>query len=178
MSARFHTEAIERRLRRMRVRAPALVARALNRAGGSARTLMVREVSRDLRLKAATVRDRILVRQASADRLVYRLAASLKRIPVYAFDARGPLPSRGQGRGVTAKTPARRYPHAFLARMRSGHVGVFQRVGRKRLAIRELMGPSVGHVFHRHVAAGLARGEEQLIKNLQHELRFAALAGE
>ena len=85
------------------------------------------------------------------------------------------MPSRGRGRGVTAKVgPSRtRYPHAFLAQMRSGHLGVFQRVGRTRLPIRELRGPSIAHVFGKYVAVGIARGEEQLKKNLQSEFRFA-----
>lgn len=174
VSVRLRSEEAERTLRLLRQRAPRAITRALNRAGGSARTFMAREVSRDMRLKVGTVRDRLRVREAKAESLTYRLEASLKRLPLIEFQpVRGPEPSRGRGRGVTARTTTGRYPHAFLATMRSGHRGVFERVGRARLAIRELKGPSIGHVFTKHAPAGLARGEEQLIKNLRHELRFA-----
>jgi hypothetical protein len=77
----------------------------------------------------------------------------------------------------------RTIPNAFIARMQSGHVGVFQRVAgssgrrgpapnRSQLPIRELFGPSIWQVFKKYEAVGLARGREQLIKNLQSEFRF------
>jgi hypothetical protein len=86
---------------------------------------------------------------------------------------------------VTARLPTGlgKYPQAFIATMRSGHRGVFMRVGASsrrsagarsaNLPITELHGPSIPLVFGKHLAAGLARGEAQLRKNLVHELRFA-----
>ncbi len=62
--------------------------------------------------------------------------------------------------------------------MKSGHRGVYTRgnkanpLGRARLPIRELFGPSIAHVFERNVAIGLARGQEQLAKNLRSEFRY------
>lgn len=164
------------RIDRLVANAPYAIARALNRSIASAKTVMVREIASDMDLAAGDVRDRIGVVEASApDRLRATLTAIPTRIPLIAFHARGPEPSRGRGRGVTARLPggAGTYAHAFIASMASGHRGVFQRVGTRRLPIRELQGPSVLHVFVKHVAVGLARGEEQLVKNLQSELRFA-----
>lgn len=156
--------------------------RALNRSIGSARTLLSREVSRDMGLRVSVVKDRIRVQEATQTSLRARLSTSAKRVPLAEFSARGPMPSRGRGRGVTARLPGGRgrYPHAFLARMASGHVGVFERSptrkmrGRaRRQAIYELFGPSIAHVAAKHVAPAIARGELQLAKNLVSELRFA-----
>lgn len=157
-------------------RFPGAIVRALNRAGVSTRTLMASRVADDMKLRVGTVRDQLILDRASRGKPQVRISVSGKRIPLYAFGARGPYPSRGRGRGVTARLPAPgrgRYPHAFIATMRSGHVGVFQRRGRDRLPIDELHGPSLPHVFAKFSAEGLARGQESLLKNLQSELQFA-----
>ncbi len=160
--------------RQLRERAPIAIARALNRTGATARTAMVREVSRDLGLQQKAIRDQFLSSDARPDKLVFRLSTTGKRIPLYDFKARGPMPSRGRGRGVTAKLPggAGSYPNAFIARMRSGHLGVFQRRGKARLPIYELMGPSLPKVFAKYLPLGQARANEVMPKNLAHELAF------
>jgi len=86
------------------------------------------------------------------------------------------VPSRGKGRGVTARLGGRtkRYSNAFLATMASGHQGVFQRKTTARLPIKELFGPSIGHVFLKLIDIGKARAIEQFGKNLVAELRFLA----
>lgn len=158
--------------------------RGINRTLANVKTVMVRAIAKSLRLKQGAVRDRIRILEATRSRPVARMYADNAQIPVEQFNARGPLPSRGKGRGVTANTEQRRYPHAFRARMESGHVGVFERVpgkfmrkqrpGRKpRQAIRELRTASVAAVFIKHAPVGQARADEQLPKNLESELRFA-----
>jgi hypothetical protein len=57
--------------------------------------------------------------------------------------------------------------------MRSGHRGVFQRSGTKRLPIYELFGPSIARVFEKLIPVGEARRTEVLLKNLRHEVEFA-----
>lgn len=167
---RFDTTQAQRAIRLLGDRAPIAIARALNRANGSMRTLMARSVSQDLKLKVGTVRDELVMTPATQQRQVAMLSVAGKRIPVYDFNAKGPMPSRGKGRGVTARTPAGRYPRAFIARMPSGHMGVFERVGKTRLPIRELFGASLPHVFHKYADVVLARGNEALQKNLQSEI--------
>jgi hypothetical protein len=150
---------------------------------------MVRAIAADMGLKQGDVKRYVTTRLASvssaADQLSAAVVASGARIPLIRFSARGPEPSRGRGRGVTARLPTGpgRYPQAFIATMRSGHRGVYIRPGASsrrsvgarsaNLPITELHGPSIPLVFGKHLEAGLARGEEQLRKNLVHELRFA-----
>jgi hypothetical protein len=176
VSAEFNPAKLLRRLRANRAQGPKLIAHALNRAADSGRTAGTRAIAGDMKLKAGTVRDRIRVQGATAARHVVSFFASPKRIPVIEFGARGPMPSRGRGRGVTANTPAGRYPHAFIARMASGHVGVFQRVGKSRTPIRELRAASIAHVFRKHRGVIVDRAREQLTKNLRSNLRFMLAA--
>jgi len=162
-------------LERIAAEQPQAFARALNRSAGSARTAMARAIREDMGLKATVVRERIHLTEARPDRLQAKLAAGLKRIPLIDFGARGPEPSRGKGRGVTAKIGpiTRRYPHAFLARMASGHRGVFSRKGTARLPIYEMFGPSLGHVFRKYLTLGTTRAEEAFTKNIKSEFRHA-----
>lgn len=176
VSLSFNTKQAERAFRALRANAKPAIARALNRSIGSASTVMVRGMSKDLGLKSSDVRDQLKRTEASPTSLLARLRATGKRIPLIQFRAKGPEPSRGRGRGVTARLPggAGRYPHAFIATMKSGHRGVFARRGTGgRLPVAELRGPSLPHVFVKFRPDGLARGLEQLVKNLRSELRFA-----
>lgn len=174
-------------VRRLRAKAPIAIARALNRTAANVKTAMTRIVAQDVGVKQAYVRDRLAIREAVATgKLLAIVYANAKRIPVYAF-APSPSqpPSRGRGTGVSWRSHGRRVrdTQAFIATVgRGGHTGVFKRVGASRksrgawsknLPIRELMGPSIAHVFSKHVAVGEARAAEQLTKNLQHEFKFA-----
>lgn len=161
------------------------IVRALNRSINSGRTVMVRAIAGDTGLKQADVRAALRMSEASFSRPEASLGASLKRIPLIKFGARGPRPSRGKGGGVTyrLKGGRGRISNAFIARMASSHEGVFVRVpgGKRRgppphrsqLPIVELFGPSLGQVFKKHRPEGLARIREAFDKNFSHELGFA-----
>jgi hypothetical protein len=161
------------------------VSRALNRTATSERAALSRAIASDMGLNVGTVKDAISIEQATAGRLSVRIVAKGKRIPLIDFKAKGPEPSRGRGRGVVAKLPGGRgqYAHAFIATMRSGHRGVFQRVpngsrhgaapNRSQLPIYELFGPSIVKVFEKQVPVGEARRTDLLLQNVQHELGFA-----
>jgi hypothetical protein len=164
---------------RLKANARPAIVRAINRAAVSARTAMVPKMAQDLGLKSSDIREGkqgIRFTQATPDKHQARLSASLKRIPLAKFNARGPMPSRGKGRGVTYKIGSggrQRVPRGFLATMRSGHLGVYLRTGKARLPIRELFGPSIGRVFIKFRELGRVRALEALQKNLQSEFRFA-----
>jgi hypothetical protein len=133
---------------------------------------------------------------ATYDRPVARMATSLKRIPLIKFGARGPEPSRGKGRGVSYKLGGQgkqRVPNAFIATMPSGHRGVFVRAmgahgplqgslarlakSGGRLPIRELAGPSLGHVFARYRPEAQGIAAEFFDRNFARELKFQASRG-
>lgn len=172
-------EAIEIDLRDMPAKVTRATVRALNRAIHSARTVMVRAMAGDTGLKSKDVRDAVVVREAFATRPEVSLAASRKRLMLIKFGAKGPVPSRGRGRGVTYRLRggSGRVENAFIATMTSGHTGVFRRAGTQRLGIIELKGPSLGRVFAKFRPQGLARALEVFQKNFDHELACAKTAG-
>jgi len=153
--------------------------RALNRSIKSGQTVMVREMARDTGLKSKDVRGAMRLQEASASKPEASLGASLRRLPLITFGARGPEPSFGRGRGVSYKLPGGRGRVAtgFIATMRSGHRGVYVRNTKARLTIRELFGPSLGRVFARFRPAGVARVREVFASNFAHEMDFATSQG-
>lgn len=161
----------------LRQRAPIAIARALNRAGRSARTVMVRECARDLGLQQKAIRDQFTTGEATKDRQAFYLSTTGRRIPLIAFKA------RQTKSGVSYRLPggAGHNPNAFIATVTGplpsgvvspGHRGVFVRKGKARLPIRQLFGPSLPHVFAKYLPVGQARGLEALAKNLQSEIKY------
>lgn len=177
MRMEFDTREYLGGLEKLGKRALPAMARAINRSAGTTSTYMARQVSTDIGLPVTEVKRSVKVDQARPfpAGLRAKIEISGKRIPLIKFKAKGPEPSRGRGRGVTAKLPGGRgrYPSAFIATMKSGHRGVFARSKKVRLPVTELRGPSLPHVFAKHIPEGLLRGEEAMQKNLAHELRFA-----
>jgi hypothetical protein len=168
------TEAVELDMAALPQSALRASIRAMNRGIVTGRTVMLREISRDTGLQQKDIREALHVREATAARPEARLATSLKRIPLVQFNARGPEPSRGRGKGVTYRMRGGRgrHPHAFIATMKSGHRGAFIREGKRRLRILELYGPSLGRVFAKYRAQGLSAAVESFRKNFGHELDF------
>lgn len=138
------------------------ILRSVKRGTTAAGTKAARVVASDMALKVGDARKAIRIVPPNYETLTGEVRAKLKRIPLIKFNARGPQPSRGKGRGVSYRAEGTRktISSAFIETMPGGHQGVFKRApGRSRrggpphhseLPIRELFGPSVGHVFHRH----------------------------
>jgi hypothetical protein len=167
---------VEKAIARFKDRARPAIVRALNRSAVSARTVMVRDVAKDFGIRQKDVA--ISVENASPSTLTARVVAQGARLPLITFNA------RQTARGVSANTGRGRkvYPHTFIAKVHGplpngvvspGHLGVFQRRGAQRLPIDQRYGASIPHVFEKHIDAGIARGQEQLVKNLKHEFEFA-----
>jgi hypothetical protein len=160
----------------------AAMVRAMNRALTSGRTAMVRAIAQDTGLKSGDLRKAVRIAPATWSRPEARMATSLKRLPLILFGAKGPMPSRGRGKGVSwrlAGGARNRVPNAFLAQVRSpqqtemgsaGHLGVFVRRGKGRLPIRQLYGPSLGHVFGRHRPTIAEQMRQTFSARVLHEL--------
>jgi len=169
---RFDTSEVQRLMRQYKDRVPKAMRRARVRAATSARAQLARDVAADMTLKVGVVKEQLVIQDAP---LATRITATTRRIPLYDFlpgsgDPRGPYPSRGRSLRVRGKT----YPGAFVARMPSGHWGVFKRTEPSRLPIAELRGASIWQSASTHLAVAQARGLEAWQKNLASELRFVA----
>jgi hypothetical protein len=170
MSLRMDTAGWVKGLDRLHARYPAVIARSLNRAADSAKVAMTRAVAADLGIKQGDVTVRITTRVAKEFMDPHRMTAQViargGRIALFAFGA------RQTRKGVTARVQGGRrlYPGTFITTVGTGrHTGVFKRRGPARLPIVELFGPSIPHVFMKHIPVGFARAKEILAKNLQHE---------
>lgn len=157
----------------LRKRFPNAIRRALSRAGTSGRAEMVKSIAADTGISSKRIREGIKINTLGDTGIQLEVVGS--RIPLIEFQARGPEPSRGRGRGVSYRlTGGRgRAETAFIATMRSGHRGVFQRRGKSRLGIYELKGPSLVKVFEKYLPQGAARAQEALVTNLRSEINFA-----
>lgn len=170
--------------------APALARKALSRAVNKSikgsRTDAVRLITAETTLKAGIVRQAIFVRQAwwAGDEVKAEINPNSRRMAMTKYKT---TPSR-----VTKRRPkaglryqqyrsggASRVAGAFVAVLRSGHVGVFRRVGDKRLPIAELKAPSVQFYFmNDKVREQLAqKASERLEKNVAHEVGWALESG-
>ena len=168
--------ALAKDLEALGTQGPVVAARAVNRAATSGRAAMTRAITADTGLASRNVKDEIRVEKATRTRPVAVVEIAGRRIPLIAFQARGPEPSRGRGRGVSYRLPGGRgrVPTAFIATMRSGHRGVFKRqAAAGRLPVTELHGPSLPHVFEKHFQVFRTAAEEALLKNLASEISFA-----
>lgn len=164
-------------LREMGRQAPIVMARALNRAGTSGKTATVKAVAKDTGLQQKYINREIKVDKATRTKPTVAVEIAGKRIPLIAFQARGPEPSRGKGRGVSYRLPTGRgrVEDAFIVTVGTGrHRGVFKRRSRRRFPIVELRGPSIPHVFEKFVpTAFFPAASESLLKNLRSEISFA-----
>lgn len=172
---RFDTQEIRTRLAELA--GPAgnrAIARGLNKAATSERAAFSRVVAKDIGVGVTAVKDVLEVGRANQSSLIARLKAQGFRIPLIDMKARGPEPSRGRGRGVSAivRGTRTRFPRAFIATMRSGHRGVFERTGVGRLPILEKFGPSIALVFGKTVPKRADETAATVLKNVQHEIEF------
>ena len=173
-SMRLQTSDLTAAINKLRATYPAVAKRALLRAGMTGRTEMGRAIAEDTGLSSRTVVREIKIIQVGDAGLQIEVQGT--RLPLIAFGARGPEPSRGRGRGVSyrLKGGQGRAPTAFIATMGSGHRGVFARQSGARFPIAELHGPSLVRVFEKYLPVGAKRAHEALIMNLRREILRAA----
>jgi len=170
----FDLGTLKKDLEQMGSQGPLIMDRALNRAIVTGQTAMTKVIAADTGISSRAIKAEIRIDRAQRTKPVAAIEIAGRRIPLIAFSARGPEPSRGRGRGVSYRLPTGRgrIGNAFIATMPSGHRGVFKRKAKKRLAIMELRGPSLPHVFEKHFPVFRAAAEESLLKNLASEISF------
>lgn len=128
--------------------AKAAVRRALRRTFVGVRKLVVDEVRKEYNVKAGTVRQTMSLRISDLDAVI---KSSGRVIPLRDFGARPASPSPGRRTPVTVEVKkGQRKPvlpdsrrKGFVARMATGHVGVFRRRGDDQTPIDELYTLSV-----------------------------------
>lgn len=193
------TEAMTKYLLQVGTQMPVAATRALNHTMAKEKTRTAKDISADL---GGVISERGVARSLSVTKATPRsLVTTLEigpytrangavpdkgrgRIPLMEFRARGPFPSRGRGTGVSYSLPGGRgrRADAFIARMPSGHKGVFVRSSlglfdksrgawSLNLPIKELFGPSLRRVFdNKLLVPHVAEIERDLLARTIHEV--------
>lgn len=171
----------------LRKAAPQILARGLNRAGLAGKTAMVRAVATESGIRNKDISRVISVHKAKSNDLTWSLTLKGNRIPLIAFQARGPEPSAGRGRGVSWRMMGQKKSDGslFISTVGKGqHRGVFRRAAspeRKskgargfNLPIKEQFGPSIPHVAEKQVPVFEASAGAALEKTILHEIEWTS----
>lgn len=153
---------------------PVATARALNKTVQAGQTVAVKQIAKHIGVKQTLVRKALHLTKAWRSKHVAVLnVISKKRLTLLQIDPNAKQNS--QGVKYRSSMGSKLLPHTFIATMKSGHRGIYARLGSKRLPIVELQGPSIAHVFmqptiqtaiHQIVA-------ERWPTNMTHEIQFA-----
>jgi len=124
---------------------PRVVSRAINKTATTARSHLVKRIAGILPIKQKDIRKGMPIYKATLNRWQATIRIIGKAIPLIQFKA------RQTRKGVTYKKAGADtralIRSAFIAVMPTGRKGVFLRLGRPRLPIRELYGPSLPSIF-------------------------------
>lgn len=139
--------------------------RAVNRLADQAKVAGLREVSRIYGIGPRSFERYVTTKMAADGEFRASIRAKGSGLPLYLFDA------RQTARGVSVRVKGHRFviPHAFIARMTSGRVGVFARGG---YGGKGVIKPS-GETFGRFV---FGRGSRKM-KGIRRDGRGAKRSG-
>lgn len=105
---------------------------AKNRALNTVKTELARGVPKKYDTKQKTIRDRTRVNKNTGE-------VSVKGSPIRLFKFRvTPTSPKRQLVTASVKRARKSLPHAFVAQMRNGHIGIFERAKESRYPIRQL----------------------------------------
>jgi len=136
---------IEKTLKGVPGAMPKVMTRGINRTATMSRTEIIRRISANVSLKKKTIRDGLQLEKAHRNKWAAKITVISKRIPLMDFKAR--QGKRGVSYLISKNKGRQKIQDAFFAKLKSGHEGVFKRLGKSRLPICELFGPSLGQVF-------------------------------
>ncbi|WP_036217048.1 phage tail protein [Lysinibacillus sphaericus] len=150
-----------------------ILVRAINRGATAARTRSSVLLRKNYIMKAEDIKKRIKIRKATANNLSAQIRASGPVTPLMKFDVTPSTPQSVIVRARVKKGGSRKViKHGFVNRMSNSHVNVFTRVGRNRLPIKGLYGPSIAQMMGKEeiVEEIIERGQTVRDERLEHEL--------
>lgn len=140
--------------------------RALNRTIQHVQSQSVKAIANAIAVPKKIIRQKAKIAKANRWQLSAKLSMNLLPIPAIK------LHPRQTKRGVNVAKQA--YPSAFIAHMPSGHQGVFQRMGQKRLPIQEVklaINPPAEHLIGQQLNGSSAYFKKELEADLKWRLR-------
>jgi len=151
---------------------PKAATRAVNKTLRPVQSTAVKAIANDIGVKQKFVRKATRINRAHFNNLNGFVEATGKRLPIIQIDPRAK--QNASGISYKSKGGRQQIPHAFLVTTKSGHKGVFKRVGKPRLPITELRGPSIPKVFlERSIIKAMDKTANlRWLKNFNHEINF------
>lgn len=152
--------AIEQQLEHIPRQTPHIVRRALNRSLTTMQTAAKKEVRTRYHIKAGDIQSHLTSEKATTSNLQVRLAGKGSAIPLdrFKYSPKTANPKRKKAINVAVKKNGNKaLPGAFLTDL-SGNK-IFKRLGKKRLPIERLYGPSVPQMMENENIPNLVTDE-------------------
>ena len=148
---------------------------AINRGLSHTKTQAFKQVKKVYAVKQSALNEATTtkVQKASTGNLAGYVSFSGVKIPLYKFQVTPKEPRKGQKvRAAVMKGGGATFDSAFIAKMRSGHIGVFERVTSRRLPIEEKMGLSAAQMVKNEVIMDqlTKEAQERVDERLKHEI--------
>lgn len=150
-------------------------ARAINRSASTAQSTLVKEIRQRYNVKAKDVRSTVTIRRAKPSSPQAEIRSNGSVLPATSFkinprtvNGKRRTPIRISYKRGSTKT----LEDAFIARLNTGHLGVFKRLGKERFPIQKQFGPSVPQMAGNDqvVESVIESANEMLDKRLDHEI--------
>jgi hypothetical protein len=169
---------LERAIGHIQGGVPKAVAGAINRTLNKGRTEAKREIRKIYEIKAKDIAIRVRGASAARQKGEIRIEGGMKKL--IEFKVRPKTLARKGGRRRIITATVRRgkggaIPRGFIAKMSSGHIGVFTRAGKERLPIGERLSigspimatqPTVGPAVNKAMGDSLAKHMDQQINRV------------
>ena len=148
---------------------------AINRGLSHTKTQAFKQVKKVYAVKQSALNEATTTRaqKASTGNLAGYISFSGVKIPLYKFQATPKTPGTGKKvRAGVMKGGGAVFESAFIAKMKSGHTGIFERITSKRIPIEEKMGLSAAQMVQNEVIMDqLAQeAQEKVDERLNHEI--------
>lgn len=152
--------------------APKAIANAVNRAAETARTEASRKVRELYYIKHGDVISTIIIKKATPSDIAAAVVSRGSPIALTKFRVTPRQPRRAPVIARVKRGGGGLVASAFVARMGSGHVGVFNRVGTARFPIVQRYGPSVPQMLGSPTVTAWVeqKAKEKLNQRLDHEI--------
>jgi hypothetical protein len=154
--AEFHRSEYEKMYRKLstictRMELRKVIHRAAQRAADAGVTASKREISAETTMKPSSVAERVkkyVYGSPISDFAIgVKIRDSARPLSEFVFSPKMPKPKMAPAVEIYKGQISILHKGAFVQKMPSGHIGVFERVGEKRMPIKELTGPSVTGIF-------------------------------
>ena len=148
---------------------------AINRGLSHTKTQAFKQVRKVYAVKQSALNEATTTRvqNARTGNLVGYVSFSGVKIPLYKFQVTPKEPRKGQKvRAAVMKGGGTTFDSAFISKMRSGHIGIFERITSRRLPIEEKMGLSAAQMVKNEVIMDqlIKEAQEKVDERLNHEI--------